>query len=45
MSIAPFSLAEASIAQLELKGGSSKKTPSKRTILAFVDRKTVPEPR
>lgn len=45
MSIALFGLADASIAQVELKDGGTKKAPPKRTILAFGDRKAVPEPR
>ena len=44
MSIAMFGLADASIAQVEVKEGG-KKTPPKRTAVAMSDRKAVPEPR
>jgi len=44
MSLAYFCLADASIAQVQLKDGG-KKTPSKRTMTALGDQKLVPEPR
>lgn len=45
MSIALFGLADASIAQVEPKDGSTKKAPPKRTTTALSDRTAVPEPR
>ena len=44
MSIGLFGLADASIAQVEVKDGG-KKAPPKRTAVALSDRKAVPEPR
>jgi hypothetical protein len=46
MSTSLFGIADASIAQVELRyGGSTKKTPPKRTATAMSDLKAVPEPR
>jgi hypothetical protein len=45
MSIALFALADASMAQVELKDGGTKKPPAKRTATALSDPKAVPEPR
>ena len=45
MSIGLFGLADASIAQVELKDGGTKKVPPKRTTTAIGDPKAVPEPR
>lgn len=45
MSLSLFAMADASIAQVELKDGSIKKAPPKRTATALSDLKAVPEPR
>jgi hypothetical protein len=45
VSIGLFGLADASIAQVELKDGGTKKPPPKRTTTALSDQKAVPEPR
>ena len=44
MSIALFSLADASISEVQ-KDSGSKKPPPKRTVTATADRTLVPEPR
>jgi hypothetical protein len=44
MTMALFSLAEASIAQAEARDGA-KKAPPKRTATAVADRQLAPEPR
>jgi hypothetical protein len=44
MSLGLFGLADASIAQVQLKDGG-KKAPPKRTATALSDQKVVPEPR
>jgi hypothetical protein len=44
MSLGLFTLADAAIAQVELKDGG-KKAPAKRTTTALADQKAVPETR
>jgi hypothetical protein len=45
MSIGSFTLADASIAQIETNDRSTKRSPPKRTAVALSDRKAVAEPR
>ena len=45
MSIGTFTLASASIAQIETVDGTTKKAPPKRTAVAAADRTAVAEPR
>ena len=45
MSVGLFGLADASIAQVALNDGGTKKAPPKRTATAIGDRKAIPEAR
>ena len=45
MSVGVFTLADASIAQIEVKDGGMKKAPPKRTVTALKHQHAVPEPR